>query len=101
MRRRYFPGFSPSVAVAGIFIARSPHGWRKSVRLIRTKEVLGILGVSRSTLWRMVRAGRFPKPIMISTWASGYLDVDVQAWLEARQERPAASLHGSSETLPR
>jgi prophage regulatory protein len=79
-----------------------PNGWRKSVRLIRTKEVLGILGVSRSTLWRMVRAGRFPKPIMISTWALGYLDEDVEAWLGARQERPtAASLHMASRTRPR
>jgi prophage regulatory protein len=73
------------------------------VRLIRTKEVLEILGVSRSTLWRMVRAGRFPKPIAISTWASGYLDEDVRAWPQARQGRVGTStawaLTGNREHL--
>ena len=31
-------------------------------RLFKNKEVAGMIGVSRSTLWRMVRADLFPPP---------------------------------------
>jgi prophage regulatory protein len=69
-----------------VLVALSKEG--ADVRFIRTKDVLGMIGVSRSTLWRMVRAGRFPKRISISARAAGHVYEDVQAWMAAR----AASL---------
>ena len=33
--------------------------------LLRDKEVARMIGVSRGTLWRMVRAGLFPPPIRV------------------------------------
>lgn len=46
------------------------------------KEVLG--GVSRSTLDRLIKRGKFPKPMKmgrLNVWKSS----DVQAWLDAQK----------------
>ena len=60
------------------------------MRFIRPIEVLRMIGVSRTTLWRMVQAGAFPKPVRITDRSRGYLLEDVEAWMKARAERPAA-----------
>ncbi len=56
------------------------------MRFVRPVEVVKMLGVSRTTLWRMVQAGAFPKPVRITERNRGYLLDDVQAWMEARLE---------------
>lgn len=46
------------------------------------KEVLG--GVSRSTLDRLIKCGKFPKPMKmgrLNVWKSS----DIQAWLDAQK----------------
>jgi prophage regulatory protein len=54
------------------------------VRLIGIDEVLDLVGVSRSTLWRMVRAGEFPRRVEMSPGRRGHVYEDVMAWIEAR-----------------
>ena len=34
-------------------------------RLIRLKEVLGLIPISRSTWWQGVRSGRYPAPVKL------------------------------------
>jgi prophage regulatory protein len=60
------------------------------MRFIRPTEVLRMIGVSRTTLWRMVQAGAFPRPVRITDRSRGYLLEDVEAWMKARAERPSA-----------
>jgi hypothetical protein len=43
-----------------------------------------MIGVSRTTLWRMVRDGSFPRPVRISKGNLGYLLETVEAWMQAR-----------------
>jgi prophage regulatory protein len=64
----------------------SPLRCRVLMRFVRTKDVLQMLGVSRTTLWRMVQAGSFPQPIVISRRATGHLLDEVEAWMAARTE---------------
>ncbi len=56
------------------------------MRFVRPGEVVKMLGVSRTTLWRLVQAGAFPRPIQITERNRGYLLDDVQAWMQARLE---------------
>ncbi len=56
------------------------------MRFVRPGEVVKMLGVSRTTLWRMVQAGAFPRPVQITERNRGYLLDDVQAWMQARLE---------------
>ena len=54
------------------------------MRFIRTSDVVELVGLSRSTLWRMVHAGTFPRRVRISERAAGHIYEEVQAWMEAR-----------------
>ena len=46
-------------------------------RLIGRKEVLILIGISNATLWRWIKAGRFPAPLKIGqkkvAWRSSVL----------------------------
>lgn len=54
------------------------------MRFIRTREVLGMIGVGRTTLWKMVQAGSFPRPVRITERSSGYLLDSVEQWMRLR-----------------
>ncbi|PRW96443.1 AlpA family transcriptional regulator [Pseudomonas fragi] len=49
-------------------------------RFIREKDVLGLTSLSRTTLWREVKRGRFPKPIAISAGRVGWRESALAAW---------------------
>ena len=53
------------------------------MRFIRASEVLRMIGVSRTTLWRMVRAGLFPQPVRITKRNTGYIFDDVESWMRS------------------
>jgi len=54
------------------------------MRIIRTEDLTRRLGLSRATIFRNVKAGRFPAPIKISQRAIGWRIDDVEAWIAAR-----------------
>ena len=49
-------------------------------RFLARPEVLRIAGFSAATLWREVKAGRFPAPVPISPNRSAFLESEVRAW---------------------
>ena len=51
-------------------------------RLIPRAEVLQILGISSSTLWRMIRRGDFPKPVHISARRVGFPSAEVASEIQ-------------------
>ncbi len=55
---------------------------------IRPRQVLEMIGVSRTTLWRMVREGSFPPPVRLTARDNGpgYLREAVEAWMRERTE---------------
>lgn len=50
-------------------------------RILRLPEVLLVSGHSRSSLYRAIRAGRFPPPVGVGDRARGWRDSEVQAWI--------------------
>lgn len=56
-------------------------------QLYRIPELLRLLGLSRSTLFRMVKRGDFPRPLQIGLRAVGWRVDEVQQWIA---ERPRA-----------
>lgn len=48
---------------------------------LRERQILELLPVSRSTLWRWVKHGQFPKPVKISqgvtVWSQGQVEAFV------------------------
>lgn len=55
-------------------------------RLLRKPAVLERVGLSDTTLWRLERAGRFPKSIRISPGAVAWRETDIENWITERAE---------------
>jgi predicted DNA-binding transcriptional regulator AlpA len=50
--------------------------------LLRLPQVLGLVPVSRSGLWKMVQEGRFPQPIKLSPRVTVWRYSDVAEYIE-------------------
>ena len=55
-------------------------------RFLTKHQVLSITGFSPATLWREVKAGRFPSPVPISQHRKGYQESAVRAWFAEKLE---------------
>ena len=53
-------------------------------RFIREPECRRVTGLSRVTRWRLERRGQFPKRRQISLNAVGWLESEIQSWVEDR-----------------
>ncbi len=51
-------------------------------RILRLNTVLDRTGLSRSTLYRKVQAGTFPKQVRIATRCAGWRESDVNEWMK-------------------
>lgn len=52
-------------------------------KIIRLPEVVEITGLSRSTIYLRMSKGDFPQSISLGERAVGWLESDVEGWLEA------------------
>ncbi|MDI1360863.1 AlpA family transcriptional regulator [Methylotenera sp.] len=50
----------------------------------RLKSVIGTVGLSRSTIYALMAAGKFPKSISLGERSVGWLESDIQAWIDSR-----------------
>lgn len=55
------------------------------MRLLRIREVVSRLGVSRVTLWRWERAGLFPARRRLGPNAVGWLENEIDEWISSRE----------------
>ena len=53
-------------------------------RIIRTKEVQSLTGLSRTSIWRLERKGEFPARVPLGTGSVGWKYTEVQAWVHSR-----------------
>ncbi len=54
-------------------------------RMLRIKEVCQMTGLSRSTIWRLERAGSFPMHYQLSSGRVGWKWSEIQSWIDSRQ----------------
>ena len=52
----------------------------------RLPAVKAITGLSRSTIYLRVAEGTFPKPVSLGGRAVGWLEAEIQDWLQRRIE---------------
>lgn len=53
--------------------------------IVRQAALTKALGVSRQTLWRMVRRGELPEPITVSEGVKGWRLSTLRAWIDERE----------------
>ena len=54
------------------------------MKLLRKTQLLEIVGISESTLDRMVKAGRFPPPLRIGKRSVAWSEAEVREWVADR-----------------
>jgi prophage regulatory protein len=64
--------------------AREPIDGNVAVMFLRLRQVLHITGLSRSTLYRLIAVGSFPRPVRIAPRAVAWRRSDIDVWGEAR-----------------
>lgn len=52
--------------------------------IIRPKNLMKLIGVSRSTLWRMEKAGKLPAKVIISDRICGWKQAEIESWLDEK-----------------
>lgn len=60
-------------------------------RLLRWPQVREIVGLSRTTVWRLQKAGLFPDPIEVSANRVAWRERDIEAWCADRAPRSSRS----------
>lgn len=56
------------------------------MRIIRLKEVIDSTGLARSTIYKYIGEGTFPKPVSLGDRCVGWVDSEVHDWILARIE---------------
>ena len=54
------------------------------MRIIRLKEVMDSTGLARSTIYKYLAEGTFPRPVPLGDRCVGWVDEEVQDWILAR-----------------
>lgn len=60
---------------------------RPELQILRVADLEVLLNLSRTTIWRLRRAGKFPQPIRLSANAVGWFAYVIYEWMA---ERPQA-----------
>jgi prophage regulatory protein len=55
-----------------------------SVRILRLPEVIKRTGLSKSYIYQLINEGTFPKPISLGVRAKGWVDPEVDAWIDVQ-----------------
>jgi prophage regulatory protein len=57
---------------------------RPRLRVLRLREVERTTGIKRSTIYEGMERGTFPKPIALAPRSVGWLQHEIEGWLEQR-----------------
>lgn len=58
-------------------------------RFLRIDDVIATTGLSRPTIYRLVRAGDFPRQYQLTRRCVGWWESDVDQWLTQRRREAA------------
>jgi prophage regulatory protein len=54
------------------------------MRLIRLKSVIECTGMARSTIYKYINEGSFPKPVSLGARSVAWVESEVQEWITSR-----------------
>jgi prophage regulatory protein len=57
---------------------------RQVTRLIRLPEVQHRVGLGRSTIYRWMAEGKFPKPVQLGGYSVAWAEHEVEEWIDSR-----------------
>jgi len=54
------------------------------MRFLRIDEVIDKVGLSRPTIWRLERAGEFPRRRQLGRNSVGWVEDEIEQWMQSR-----------------
>lgn len=63
--------------------------WKRSIKMtviFKLKTVCDITTLSKATIYREIKQGRFPAPIQLTNRSVGWLETDINAWVLSRKK---------------
>ena len=65
-----------------------------TINILRLPIVCGRTGLSRSTIYNRIAEGTFPKPVSLGSRAVGWIEAEIQHWLESKIKASRAPRNG-------
>lgn len=53
--------------------------------VLRMRDLVELLGICRSTIYKLRKAGDFPEPVKVGPRSIGWRRADIEEWLEGRE----------------
>lgn len=54
------------------------------MKVLRLAQVMDSTGLGRSTIYKYISEGKFPTPLQLSERCVGWLESEVQQWIQSR-----------------
>lgn len=54
--------------------------------MLRMNEVVEVTGLSRATIYRYIKKGRFPKQFQMTDRTTGFRTSEINAWLDGLKQ---------------
>jgi prophage regulatory protein len=58
----------------------------EEIKLMRFKKLRENVALGRTTIWQMVKDGRFPAPVRIGKNGIAWRSDEIQAWIKSREK---------------
>ena len=71
-------------AIVGEEIDKGATKARRVTRLIRLPEVQHRVGLGRSTIYRWMAEGKFPRPVQLGGYAVAWAEHEIENWIDDR-----------------
>jgi prophage regulatory protein len=52
-----------------------------TMKILRIKQVMAMTGLARSTIYKYIKDGGFPKSVKLSVRAVGWVQSDIEVWI--------------------
>lgn len=79
-KKNELAGNTPANYLSAGILAAQP----ESQRVLRIRETSYKVGLSKTSVYESVKKGTFPKPLRLSERSSGWLESELNQWLEER-----------------
>ena len=54
-----------------------------SDRIVKIREVIALTGLSRSSIYLLIKKGTFPAQVKLSSRSSGWYQSEIKTWMDA------------------
>ena len=69
------------------------------IKILRIEQVAGQTGLSRSSVYKQMRLGLFPKVIKLTARSSGWKESEVQGWIQERLDESRRTQEPLDESI--